>query len=107
MMRKQALFPVVVAGILIILAVLYISFGHLRHEREEALNGLAGSEDELSEFLRVEADEFRITNRNQQRGILAVMVVVVLELQGAGQSPSSGTNWASPTSSTQTRLRAG
>jgi len=76
-MSKNVLFPMVVAGILIILIVLFVSFGHLKHEREEELARLTGN-DEQTRSIRVEADEYRIANRNQQLGILAVGFVIVL-----------------------------
>jgi len=76
-MIKKFLFPMVVVGILIILMLLYVAFGHLKHEQEETVARYPGT-DEFSQSIRVEADAFRILNRNAQRGILATGAVVVL-----------------------------
>ena len=76
-MSKNALFPMVVVGILIIPIVLFLCFGHLKHEREEELAQLTGN-DEQTQSIRNELDEYRIANRNQQLGILAVGFVIVL-----------------------------
>ncbi len=75
--KKNMPFLVVVAVLVSLLAALYFSFGHLKHEREETLARYAGADDELGRVLVREADEFRIANQNQQRGILAVGAVVV------------------------------
>jgi hypothetical protein len=76
-MGKNAQFFMVVAGILVLLLALYLGFGHLKHEREEAFV-LNPGDDEQSQVLRREADEFRIANRNQQRGIVVVASVIVV-----------------------------
>ena len=76
-MRKNVPFYMVVAGILISLIVLFLWFGHLKHEREEDMARNTGSGYQSPE-IRAEADQYRITNRNQQLGILAVGFVVVL-----------------------------
>ena len=80
-MIKKFLFPMVVAGILIILMLLYVAFGHLKHEQEETVARYPGT-DEISQSIRVEADAFRIVNRNAQRGILATGAVIVLAAGG-------------------------
>jgi hypothetical protein len=76
--KKNLPFLIIVSVILAVLAALYLSFGHMKHEREQELATYADAEDELGQVLRREADEFRIANQNQQRGILAVGAVVVL-----------------------------
>ena len=75
-MKKNGLFFMVVGGMLTILMTLYLVLGHLRHEREKDMVRNLGN-DEQSRISRDEADEYRIANRNQQRGILAVGVVIV------------------------------
>ena len=76
-MRRTAPLPLVVAGILIVLTALFLSTGHLKHERVEELARFAGH-DEQSRSIRTELEEYRIANRNQQRGILVVGFVIVL-----------------------------
>ena len=77
LMGKNVPFFLVVVGLLIIPTVLFLVFGHLKHEREDELAQLTGN-DEQTQILRVEADEYRITNRNQQLGALAVGIVIVV-----------------------------
>jgi uncharacterized membrane protein YfcA len=74
-MSKNMPFSMVVVAILVILIGLFLWFGHLKHEREEDLARNTG-DDELTQSIRTEADEYRATNRNQQLGILAVGIVI-------------------------------
>jgi hypothetical protein len=74
-MSSKVRLSIVVAGILIVLLVLFLSFGHLKHERESDLARNPGN-DELSQTIRTEADEYRITNRNQQIGILTAGIAI-------------------------------
>jgi len=76
-MSKNVPLLLVLAGILITLIVLFLCFGHLKHEREEDVARLTGN-DEQTRSVRVEADEYRIANRNQQLGVLAVGFAIVL-----------------------------
>ena len=76
-MRKNVPFYMVVIGILIILTVLYLWFGRLKNEREEDMARNTGTGYQAPQ-IRAEADQYRITNRNQQLGILAVGFVVLL-----------------------------
>jgi len=75
-MSRNAPFLMVVAGILLLLIVLFLCFGHFRHEREEELARLTGK-DEQTQSIRNELDQYRHANTNQQRAILAVGLVVV------------------------------
>lgn len=74
-MSMNARFSIVVAGIFIVLIVLFLAFGQLKHEREADLARNNGN-DELTQSIRTEADEYRIANRNQQIGVLAVGIAI-------------------------------
>ncbi len=75
--RKNLPFAVIVVVGLVVLSGLYLGLGHLRHEREAELARLTGS-DELTQQLQIEADEYRITNRNQQIGVVVIGSAIVL-----------------------------
>jgi len=76
-MWKNALFLVVVVAILLILTSLFLHFGNMKHQRERELARLTGN-DEQSRIIRNELSEYRTLNETQQRGILAVGLVVIL-----------------------------
>lgn len=76
-MSKNVPFLMVMVAILIVLIVLFLSFGHEKHKREEELARLTGK-DEHTRYIRLELEEYRNTNRNQQLGISAVGFVIVL-----------------------------
>lgn len=76
-MNKNVQFFIVVGIILIILTVLFLCFGHLKHDREKGLALNAGA-DEQTRGIQNELDEYRTTNMNQQLGLLAVGLVIVL-----------------------------
>ena len=80
-MGRDMRFLVIVSGILVILVVLFLSFDHLRRQREEELARSTG-DDELSRLLRQEAEEYGTVNRNQQLGILAAGLTLVLVAGG-------------------------
>ncbi|MFP6581871.1 MAG: hypothetical protein VCD00_04875 [Candidatus Hydrogenedentota bacterium] len=67
----------IIIGILIVLSLIYLWFGHLENERETELARLAGT-DRQTQILMTELDEYRILNGNQQRGILIAGGVIVL-----------------------------
>ena len=77
-MSKKMAFPMVVAGILIVLTALFLNSGHLKHEREEEVARYTGADDEQYRAVRNEADQYRIQNRNEQIGILTTGIVIVL-----------------------------
>lgn len=76
-MSRNGPFLILVGAILLVLLVLFLAFGYLRHEREEGLTLNAGP-DEQSRQIRDELDQYRVANRNTQLGILATGGVVVV-----------------------------
>lgn len=75
-MRKNQVFPVIVAGILIILTLMYIGEEHLKRERESDIARNSGT-DELSRIISAEADAYKYANMKRQRILLATGIVVV------------------------------
>ena len=73
-MNKNRLYLIFVGVILLILIGLFINTGHLMQERQKELERNTG-DDELSKILRLEAEEYRVLNQKQQRGILIAGLV--------------------------------
>ncbi len=76
-MRRHARIYAVAVGTLVILLGLYLNAAHLETEREKQLSQLTGN-DEMTQILRTEAEDFRIMNRYQKLGFAASMVAVVV-----------------------------
>lgn len=85
----------IIIGMLIVLSLTYLWFGHLKNERETELARLTGT-DPHTQILRNELDEYRILNGNQERGILIVGGVVVLVASIGWISQQKGQSGANP-----------
>ncbi|MCC6488429.1 MAG: hypothetical protein IT364_13110 [Candidatus Hydrogenedentes bacterium] len=80
-MSKNWPLMLVVAGVFILLTVMFFYFWYLEHKQEETLAYWTG-EDDLTQSIRNEADQYRNMNRNQKLGIAAVGAVIVLIAAG-------------------------
>jgi len=76
-MRKYVPFTLLMVAILIPLIALYVHFGQLKNENEEALAGLKGNVEHVR-MLRTELAEYQLVNSRQQTGVLIVGGVVIL-----------------------------
>lgn len=64
-------FILTVAGILVIMTVLFLSLKVSEHKREEELARLTGN-DEQTRIIRTELEEYRLLNRRQGARLLTV-----------------------------------
>jgi competence protein ComGC len=70
-----------VVVVLIVLAALFFQLGHLKHQREAELARMTGN-DEQTNVIQAEAEDYRLANRNQQIGVLGVGAIVLLVAGG-------------------------